>query len=120
MKPTSHTKPDRGSAVIEFLVFGLIAQLVVTGFALDLLRQQRAQIASQSLARQVVRLVIANPQKAGDRVQDLLSVTADDHGLTPYDFKVSWSPRNPKTGDWVVAQASVSGQTQFAVMRVAK
>jgi hypothetical protein len=120
MKQIRQTRSDSGSAAIELLLFGLVLQLVITGFGLDLLRQQRAQIASQSLARQVVRLVIANPQDSSDRVQDLLSVTAENQGKNMDDFKVSWSPSDPKVGDWVVAQASVSGQTQFAVMRVGK
>ena len=118
MNRTKQTSLDSGSASIEFLVFGLIAQLVIVGFGLDLLKTQRAQIASQSLARQVARLVVADPDKSGDRVRALLSQTAESQDKNAADFKVSWKPSNPKAGDWVVAQASVSGQTQFAVMRV--
>jgi hypothetical protein len=120
MKRTRKTASDSGSAAIEFLVFGLVAQLVITGFGLELLKEQRAQIVSQSLARQVVRLVIANPVSAGGRVQDLLAVTAENQGKAVDEFKVSWSPVVPQVGDWVVAQASVAGQTQFATMRAGK
>ena len=118
MKPTREILSDSGSAALEFLVFGLIAQIVVAGFGLNLFRVQRAQIASQSLARQVARLVIADPQNSGDRVQTLLSLVAESQGKNVEDFKISWSPSHPEAGDWVVAQASVSGQTEFAVMRV--
>lgn len=115
MKPTRSN--ESGSAAIEFLAFGLVAQILVTGFGLDLLRQQRAQIVSQSVARQVARLVVAAPDKAQSRVQDLILSVARQEGKPVEEFKVSWLPTLPQAGDWVVSESVVSGQVEFAVMR---
>lgn len=120
MKITKKEHSEVGSAALEFLVFGLVAQLVLTGFGLELLRQQRAQIVSQSIARQTVRLVIADPANASDRVRQMLGQISQLQGKPESDFEVSWLPRLPVSGEWVVATAKVSGQTELAVMKVSK
>ena len=120
MKQTKNVATDAGSAAIEFLVFGLVAQLVIAGFGLDLLRQQRAQILSQSIARQTVRLVIADPLAAPSRVSAMLDQISNQQGRPVTDFKVSWLPLAPSPQDWVIVKSVVSGQTELAVMRATK
>jgi hypothetical protein len=120
MKLTKSAPLDVGSAALEFLVFGLVAQLVLTGFGLDLLRQQRAQIVSQSIARQAVRLVIADPANAPARVQEMLDQIRQRQGRVATNFSVSWLPRLPVSGDWVVATANVSGHSEIAVMKATR
>ena len=120
MKITKKTHSEVGSAALEFLVFGLVAQLVLTGFGLELLRQQRAQIVSQSIARQAVRLVIADPANASDRVQEMLNQVSRRQGRANTDFNVSWLPQSPVSGDWVLATAIVSGQSEVAVMKATR
>ncbi len=48
---------DRGNAIIEFIVIGLFAQLLIFGFLIKFGEEFRSQIAAQTKARQVLRTV---------------------------------------------------------------
>jgi hypothetical protein len=48
---------DRGNAIIEFIVIGLFAQLLIFGFLIKFGEEFRSQIAAQTIARQVLRTV---------------------------------------------------------------
>jgi Flp pilus assembly protein TadG len=48
-------KSDRGNAVVEFVAVGLVLQLLIFGFLVNLGQAYRSQLAAESLARQALR-----------------------------------------------------------------
>ena len=48
---------DRGNAILEFILIGLIAQLVIFGSLVSIGSTFRSQIAAQVIARQTLRTV---------------------------------------------------------------
>lgn len=46
---------DSGSAILEFLIFGLAANLALLTFSVDLIQAQKNQLASDAIARHVSR-----------------------------------------------------------------
>jgi Tfp pilus assembly protein PilV len=48
---------ERGNAIVEFIVVGLIAQLLIFGFLVKFGEEFRSQIAAQTISRQVMRTV---------------------------------------------------------------
>lgn len=54
---------DRGNAVVEFVVIGLIAQLVIFGFVIRLGSDFRSDLAASAIARQTLRAMQLSGQE---------------------------------------------------------
>ena len=55
MRISQRLNADAGSALVEFLVFGLVLQVGILTFFLDLSNQQAGQLAAESIARHGLR-----------------------------------------------------------------
>ena len=108
---------DSGSAVIEFIVLGLLAQCLILTFGLGALQSQRQQLAVTLAARQAARLVTQDPQGAAGLdsfSQDLES----SFGLDDGSLKVSINSESPQAGQLVAATAAIGAIQTTVVMRV--
>ena len=64
-------KSDAGSALVEFLVFGLVLQVGILTFFLDLSNQQADQLAAESIARHGLRAFVIsdiNPRVTAQQI----------------------------------------------------
>ncbi len=92
---------DRGNAVLEFIAFGLAAQLLIFGFLIKLGVDFRGQLASQSMARQVIRT--AQLGSSQDSVMAMASEVATVFGVPRADYKVEVNNQCAGAGFLVVA-----------------
>ena len=94
----SRTELERGSAVLEFLALGLVAQFAILAIALPALQTQRIQLAANSLAAQIARYITLNPENAS-RIQELVEQETTNYALDP-DLRVlvTTDPRIPRSG----------------------
>jgi hypothetical protein len=78
---------ESGSAIIEFVVFGLIAQLVLFGFLIKLGVDFRSELAAEALARQSLRSIqLSSSQDIGISMAETV---AREFGLSTSDYKIN-------------------------------
>jgi hypothetical protein len=77
---------DRGNAILEFVAFGLAAQLLIFGFLMRLGVDFRSQLAAQSMARQVLRT--AQLTSSQESWQAMASEVASAFGISVAEYKV--------------------------------
>jgi hypothetical protein len=110
---------ESGSAIIEFVVFGLVTQLAVLLFAGQILGQQKAQIAAATTARQAARAATISARAGGVANLNVIRQQQEaNFNLEPGQLALSLRPANPQAGDLVTATASIDGSTSSATMRV--
>lgn len=110
---------EKGSALIEFVVFGLVAQLAVLLFAGQLLDEQKLQIALTTSARQAARAATLSAQTGGAaNLAAIRSQQESNFGLANGRLQISLNPASPTMGDLVVATAIIDGHSASATMRV--
>ena len=117
MRTIKWLSDDAGSAVIEFIVLALLAQLLILTFGLGALQSQRQQFAVSLAARQAARLVTQHPEAAfasDDFGRDLEAT----FGLQDGSLRVSVSPASTKPGQLVAATAAIGAMKSTVVMRV--
>lgn len=103
---------DQGSAILELLVLGFLAQFAILAVALPALQIQRQQLAAVSLAQQVARATSHGQGDAG-YVQTLVQLNADNYQLDLSDFQLELIPESPKAGELFTVSVQVqSAQTQ--------
>lgn len=110
-------KSDTGSALIEFVFFGLIVQIGILLFASDLLTQQKYQIAVTSTARQAARAAALTGQgfTGSDTILRQQNANFD---LEPGRLSLKVDPIQPQPGDVVTATATLDSASAVARMRV--
>jgi hypothetical protein len=107
---------DTGSIALEFLIFGLLAPVLVVGGVLSLASAQRSQIAAQQLAREYVR-----SQALGEDpniAQAMRQSVAEGLGIDSAQVQVS--AQLIGDSNVVEARASVGQAVETARMRVQK
>lgn len=110
---------DEGSALIEFVVFGLVAQISILMFAGSLLEQQKLQLAVESSARQAVRAATLSKDAAqADVASSIEAQQTANFGLVPGRLRIPVTPAAPEAGELVSATASIDGASATARMRV--
>ncbi|MFM5905672.1 MAG: hypothetical protein ACKORF_06175 [Micrococcales bacterium] len=104
---TNRCHSDRGSAVIEFVVLGLLAQIVIVAIALPAMQQQRVQLAANSLVSQVARVIAQDPTNL-DRIQELVAQQTSNYELGA-DSRVSVevSPELPHPGQLFTVRVQI-------------
>jgi hypothetical protein len=108
---------EKGSAIMEFVLFGLVAQIAILIFALDLLGHQKLQMAVETAARQAARNA-ALPGGSFVGVDAIEKQQSRNFDLAPGRLNLELSPSQPTAGDLVTATASIDGVTAKASMRV--
>jgi len=110
---------DEGSALIEFVVFGLVAQVSILMFAGSLLEQQKHQLAVESSARQAVRAATLSKDAAqADVANSIEAQQTANFGLVPGRLRITVTPNAPAAGELVSATASIDGASATVRMRV--
>ena len=110
---------DDGSALIEFVVFGLVAQISILMFAGSLLEQQKLQLAVESSARQAVRAATLSKDAAqADVANSIEAQQTANFGLVPGRLRITVTPIAPAAGELVSATASIYGASATVRMRV--
>ncbi len=92
---------DRGNAILEFVAFGLAAQLLIFGFLMRLGVDFRSQLAAQSMARQVLRT--AQLTSSQESWQAMASEVASVFGISVAEYKVVLNNHCASTGDLAVS-----------------
>jgi hypothetical protein len=116
---TNLLQNEEGSALIEFVVFGLVAQISILMFAGSLLEQQKLQLAVESSARQAVRAATLSKDAAqGDVAKAIETQQSANFGLVPGRLRITFTPVAPAAGELVSATASIDGVSATARMRV--
>ena len=77
--PSANFKDDRGSAVIEFIGFGLLLQIPLVLFAISLVALQHDQLAAEAITRDSLRSYVLLNREPLERAQQL----AADYRLDP-------------------------------------
>lgn len=63
---------DKGSAIIEFLLYGVLLQVSVLLIGLQVISLQSSQLAVESIARHALRAFVVTGQQADQTAQSLL------------------------------------------------
>lgn len=78
---------DSGSAILEFLIFGLAANLALLTFSVDLIQAQKNQLASVAIARHVSRDFSQNQSET--IAQRVAGEVARSFNLQPNQWQVA-------------------------------
>ena len=116
---TNPLQGEEGSALIEFVVFGLVAQISILMFAGSLLEQQKLQLAVESSARQAVRAAtLSKDSPQADVANVIENQQSANFGLVSGRLQITVTPVAPVAGELVTATASIDGVSATARMRV--
>ncbi|MEY4320313.1 MAG: hypothetical protein RLZZ471_254 [Actinomycetota bacterium] len=85
---------ERGNAIVEFLVFGLVAQLLIFGFLLKLGSDFRSQLAAEAIARQSLRVI----QMGTDSGYGMAESVSAVFGIPVNEMKISIDNQCAQTG----------------------
>ena len=77
----SNLKNETGSALIEFVVLGLAAQVILLGASVPLLLVQQHQLAAVSAAKLVGRAAAAGDAISSDYLESVQQVVASNFGV---------------------------------------
>ena len=89
MKLSTDLKSDRGSAIVDFIGFGLLLQIPVLLFATFALSTQHQQFALEAIARHGIRAHVLVPDKSS--TTRVIREIALDFGLKEQDLVWSLS-----------------------------
>ena len=112
MKCNSHLTEETGSAVIEFLGFGLLLQVSVLIGLVQLSNVQAEQIAAESMARHALRAYVLfgiAPEVTGNQLQ------ADLAAQGKPVFSLSCAPDCDSAGSVLRLKAKLGSATSVAV-----
>lgn len=112
MKCNSHLTEETGSAVIEFLGFGLLLQVSVLIGLVQLSNVQAEQIAAESMARHALRAYVLfgiAPEVTGNQLQ------ADLAAQGKPVFSLSCAPDCDSEGSVLRLKAKLGSATSVAV-----
>ncbi|MEN9955045.1 MAG: hypothetical protein RLZZ41_709 [Actinomycetota bacterium] len=84
MKLFTDIKSDRGSAVVDFIGFGVLLQIPVLMFATAALAIQHQQFALEAIARHGIRAHVLVPDKVN--TTKVINELASDFGLRQSDL----------------------------------
>ena len=104
--PSANFKDDRGSAVIEFIGFGLMLQIPLVLFAINLVALQHDQLAAEAITRDSLRSYVLLNREPLERAQQL----AADYRLDPRRILVTITckPNDCKGGAaWVFIETRI-------------
>ncbi len=112
-------RSEKGSAVLEFVTLGLVLNISVLTFAVQLMMHFQAQFAAESVARHVARVVAKDASAAA--IDDLATSIAYDFSFEPeaVNLQVSCQPRDCDTPD-SIAEVEVKIQSATAKAVIAK
>ncbi|MTA83343.1 MAG: hypothetical protein F2552_00395 [Actinobacteria bacterium] len=111
---------DRGSAVVDFIGFGVLLQISVLMFSTFALSVQHQQFALEAIARHGIRAHVLIPDRGN--TTRVISELVADFGLKPSD--IEWSLRcNPdpncvEPGSIALLQIKLGGLSAEAVQGI--
>ncbi|MEN9990171.1 MAG: hypothetical protein RL508_1150 [Actinomycetota bacterium] len=117
MKIREIIRDDKGSAIIEFVVLGLLAQCLILTFGLGALQLQRQQLAVTLASRQAVRLMTQDVG-AGGRLDSLSQDLESSFGLSEGTLTLTVRPENPEAGQMVSVTATIDATHSTSTMRM--
>jgi hypothetical protein len=98
---------EEGSALLEFVVLGLLGQVVVLGLAIPALNNQRQQLAATNLAAQISRGV-ATQRFDSSSFTDVEEQTRANYDLPDdVEITISMTPESPHSGQVFEVTASI-------------
>lgn len=104
-------KSDRGNAVIEFIVIGLVAQLATFGFLVNLGENFRSSIAASAIARHTLRSLQMSGQEIA--AKEIAEQIRNSFGLSSENTRVS--VRNGcDEKNYLEVEVQVRGRTHVA------
>lgn len=79
-------RSDSGSAILEFLIFGVAINIALLGFGVQILQVQKFQLAAESIARNSARslaqsLEPANARAVAENIASSFELSVDDLSL---------------------------------------
>lgn len=77
MNPSTKRCPDRGSAIVDFVFYGVVIQVAILVFGLQVFSMQSAQLAAESAARHALRSFVLNGADPDESVRRI----AQDFGF---------------------------------------
>ena len=108
---------DQGSAILELLVLGFLAQFAILAVALPALQVQRQQLAAVSLSQQVARAT-SHGQAGAGYLQTLVQLNADSYQLDPSGFQLELVPESPSAGELFTVSVQVQSAHTQTIMRM--
>lgn len=104
-------KSERGNAIVEFIALGLVGQLLIIGFVIQLGLDFRSEIAAQAIARQSLRSFQLTGQKS--QATDMANLVSSVFGLPEAVVNISLVDDCSSAG-LAEAVVRVRGRTQSA------
>jgi hypothetical protein len=92
---------DRGNAILEFIIIGLTAQLLIFGFLIRLGIDFRSQLAAHSIARQMLRS--AQIGSGQESVLAMAYEAASVFSIPRADYKVAVDDQCAQSGFLIVS-----------------
>jgi hypothetical protein len=120
VKLSTNIFSDRGSAVVDFIGFGVLLQIPVLMFSTFTLSIQHQQFALEAISRHGIRAHVLVPDKVNTNrvILELIS----DFGLKPTDLVWSLScdpdPNCVETGSMVRLQVKLGGLSAEALQLI--
>lgn len=118
---STNFKSDRGSAILEFVTFGLLLNLGILAFALQLLQFHQSQLAAESIARHAARAISQGSTESA--VVNLAASIAKDFAIDPSEVKteVTCKPAACEIAESVITvRVEANGAKAEAVILVAQ
>ena len=112
-------KTDRGSAILEFIVVGILLNVGILVFSTQLMQIQRDQMVAESVARHATRLLSRGATEI--EAQNLASQIAQQFGYGPDLISVRATCSSEgcnQIGDFVTLQVKANRATTTATMPV--
>jgi hypothetical protein len=110
---------EKGSAILEFLIFGLAANLALLTFSVEIIQSQKNQLAADSIARHASRDFSLNLSEIS--AQQVASEVATGFSLQPNQWQIAaeCEPADCMAADALVKiQVSVENSRATAQMPV--
>lgn len=106
-------REERGSALFEFLIFGIVMQLGLLTAGLQILNLQSSQLVAESIARHSLRSYVITGTNPDETVKQLLQ----DYEITSApNVQFSCSPNCDELGALVSVVVSIGGAKASASM----
>jgi hypothetical protein len=109
-------KGEQGSAVVEFIGFGLLFQIPLMLFAIGLVALQHDQLAAEAITRDSLRSYVLLNREPSESALRL----AADYRLTPSRIKltVSCKPKDClEERSWIFVETKIGSASAFGVLQ---
>lgn len=114
--PSANFKGEEGSAVLEFIGFGLLLQVPMVLFASNLVLLQHDQLAAEAITRDVLRSLVLFDAEPSESARE----SARIYGVSPSRVQVSMSCRPTdckREQTWVSVKTQIGAVTASGVIQ---